>query len=900
MPLFTLKTLWRTWQNRLRFLHGNFGLIVAWPLVAIAVSIFGWVTLMNNLQSYKLHSEMEALRNAAAFSRNYSSRVARTVEAIDEIMLHLRHEWKISDGLLNLEELKAQGMLQPSFLFNAAIFDRNGRVRTMALPPPTSLTADNKTFFLAQQFAEDDQLYIGGGNLGTAAKRDVIQLSRRITDANGDFDGVVMISVTTDYLVLNYDESILGSHGLLSIVGNDFSMRVTRIGEQVFSSDAPTVVRVPNVPVYQGSMLLEGGEWFADKRTRFLGWSKVGDYPLIAMLGLDQATVMAPYWASRKGSIQKGIWATLALGLFTLVSMVLSTRLAWRKHQSDINQSIYRVATEGGREGFIMMRPVWHRNGRVEDFTIMDCNQRAAEIIGQQRDYVVGKNISQFLQRPYIDPLLHILCKALDNGFAEEERKQPRNGPIKARWLHIKAVRAGTDLALTVGDISDSKAHVEELERRGNQDALTGLPNRHWVQGYLTQAIERAALSKSKLALLFIDLDGFKKINDSFGHQAGDELLRNAARRLQLAVRPHDHVVRFGGDEFVVILERLEHNADAAHVAERILHAFEQSFRLSRGLHTVGTSIGISVYPTDGKTAETLLQNADIAMYSVKTQGKRNYRFFEPQFYEALRKRLEREHELRHAIDTDQFVMYYQPRVDLASGKISSLEALVRWEHPTLGMVDPAVFISVAEETGMILELGNLVIDKVCAQLAQWTQPGKALVPVSINVSPRQFNHGDVGQVIAQALARHKIDPAVVEIELTESSMMGEDAGVQSSLLAIQELGIKILVDDFGTGYSSLSQLQTMDFDVLKVDQAFTARIVETEQGKVFFRAIITMAHALGMRVVAEGVENSQQVTILRALSCDEIQGYYISRPMPPQRLQPELLLRQQEALLLT
>jgi EAL domain-containing protein (putative c-di-GMP-specific phosphodiesterase class I) len=359
-----------------------------------------------------------------------------------------------------------------------------------------------------------------------------------------------------------------------------------------------------------------------------------------------------------------------------------------------------------------------------------------------------------------------------------------------------------------------------------------------------------------------------------------------------VAVRPHDHVARLGGDEFVVILEQLEHNSDVAHVADRILHAFREGFRLSQGVHSVGTSIGISVYPVDGADADTLLQNADIAMYAVKTRGKRNYQFYEARFYDALRARLERENELRHAIGCDQFVMYYQPRTDMASGEISSLEALVRWQHPVFGIVEPSDFIPLAEETGLILELGELIIDKVCAQLAEWKRGDRQMSPVSINVSPRQFNHGDVDRIIGLALARHQIDPQMVEIELTESSMMGDDQKVHRALLAIQDLGIKILVDDFGTGYSSLSQLQTLDFDVLKVDQAFTARIEKTDQGKVFFKAIVTMAHALGMRVVAEGVENGGQVAILRSLQCDEIQGYYVAPPMPADELQKILAAR--------
>jgi EAL domain-containing protein (putative c-di-GMP-specific phosphodiesterase class I) len=251
-----------------------------------------------------------------------------------------------------------------------------------------------------------------------------------------------------------------------------------------------------------------------------------------------------------------------------------------------------------------------------------------------------------------------------------------------------------------------------------------------------------------------------------------------------------------------------------------------------------------------------------------------------------LRARLEREAELRHAIQHDQFVMYYQPRIEVATGMTSSMEALVRWVHPTKGLISPVEFISLAEETDVILSLGEMVIDKVCAQLAAWAKEGKDPIPVSINVSSRQFNETDIAEILLTALTRHKIDATLIEIELTESSMMGDSQEVARTLIAIRRMGIKLLVDDFGTGYSSLAQLQRLDFDLLKVDQAFTARLDKTSEGSVFFLAIITMAHALGMRVVAEGVETETQAEILKSLQCDELQGFYISRPLSPSELE--------------
>jgi diguanylate cyclase (GGDEF)-like protein len=438
-------------------------------------------------------------------------------------------------------------------------------------------------------------------------------------------------------------------------------------------------------------------------------------------------------------------------------------------------------------------------------------------------------------------------------------------------------------------DISEAKEHLSELKRRSDEDVLTGLPNRHWIQTYLPKAIAQAKEANTLLALLFIDLDGFKKVNDTAGHAAGDEVLQHAAARLLEAIRPQDEVVRFGGDEFVVILENIEHRIDAAHVAERVHHAFEQPFRLSQGVHAVGTSIGIALFPTDGQDASALLERADIAMYSVKTNGKRSYQFYEAKFYNALRERLAKETEIREAIARDEFVMYYQPRVDVATGAIVSLEALIRWEHPSKGLLEPADFIQLAEETGLIIEIGGLVINKVCAQLAHWARQQTEIVPVSVNVSPRQINNADVVDILSAALARHAVPAHLIELEITESSMVAEGSEILRMLSILQGEGIKILVDDFGTGYSSLSQLHRLNFDVLKVDQTFTAEIENSEEARVFFTAIVTMAHALHMRVVAEGVETLGQITILEKLQCDEIQGFYISKPLPPGDTQPIL-----------
>jgi EAL domain-containing protein (putative c-di-GMP-specific phosphodiesterase class I) len=329
-----------------------------------------------------------------------------------------------------------------------------------------------------------------------------------------------------------------------------------------------------------------------------------------------------------------------------------------------------------------------------------------------------------------------------------------------------------------------------------------------------------------------------------------------------------------------------------AAVARRVIDALTAPFSIGDEVQAVGASIGVAVYPRDGVDAGTLLRHSDIAMYAGKSEGKGQYRFFDPALSDTIKTRAQLKHGLLEAIAHDQFMLYYQPRVDTHTGELLSMEALLRWRHPQLGMVAPGDFIPLAEASGLILPIGELVIEHACAQLAAWHKAGQNPVPVSINVSPTQFQRGGVRQQLQNALQRHGVAPALLEVEITESAMIGDQDDIVAELAGIRALGIKLHIDDFGTGYSSLSQLQRLKMDVLKVDRAFTSELGASREGKVFFQAIVSMAHALGMAVVAEGVETTEQLAILQKLGCNEVQGYLIARPMPAHDITPLLARR--------
>ncbi|SNS48886.1 diguanylate cyclase (GGDEF) domain-containing protein [Noviherbaspirillum humi] len=883
-------------SERFAFLRGNWRLVVFWPLAAVVVGIIGWLALLNSLERELASTERHALEEAAILARGYADQLTRTVEAMDHMLLHIRYEWKLNGRHLDLEASRAEGILPSSVYFNVGIVDRDGIGVFNTLGVSENAQLADRPYFFVQQAADKDELYIGEAAEGRSTRRAVVHFSRRLSSADGSFDGVVRLSVAPEYLTASYDEVTLAKHGMMAVVGTDREIRALRVGGTVSDWHNHAIKRVAlfGLPARQtlfasagGSAKAPGPAWFEDGRNRYVGWHQVAGYPLVAVMALDEATTLAPYRSMRENAMARGIQNTAILALFTLIAMALSLRLAWRKHQLQVIQAAYRIATEEGNEGFYIVRPIHAADGRIADFRIIDCNQTGAEFYATTPDRMIGRSVSDlYASDDELRPVaMHCLAQAVQAGIFEDDFHAPR----LSKWFHVRAVRSGSMLAVTLQDVTAEREHVQALERKGNEDALTGMPNRHWLSAFLPQALEHASAQGSTVGVLFVDLDGFKVVNDSAGHEAGDELLKAAARRIRLAVRPGDHVVRIGGDEFVVITENLAGKGAAAPIAQRILGAFGENFRITKGIFSVGASIGISVYPDDGMDAKTLLNHADIAMYSAKTAGKHDYRFFDARFYDAIRARHSREAELRHAVDQDQFVMYYQPRVDISTGVTCSMEALVRWAHPNRGIVEPVEFVPLAEESGLIVQLGELVIDKVCAQLAFWLSRGQELVPVSINVSARQFNEARVAERLSEALQRHQVPAHLVEIELTESSMTGDCQEVSEALKAIQAMGINLAVDDFGTGYSSLSQLQRLDFDVLKVDRAFTAELEATREGAVFFNAIITMAHALGMRVVAEGVETMEQVRKLKELQCDEVQGFFISTPLPPSESQPIL-----------
>jgi diguanylate cyclase (GGDEF)-like protein/PAS domain S-box-containing protein len=449
--------------------------------------------------------------------------------------------------------------------------------------------------------------------------------------------------------------------------------------------------------------------------------------------------------------------------------------------------------------------------------------------------------------------------------------------------IHDKEGRV-TGAVIVFRDVSVALAMAQQMTHSAKHDFLTGLPNRMLLNDRIGQAIASGRRHAKQVAVLFLDLDGFKHINDSLGHPVGDKLLQSVAERLMACVRGSDTVSRQGGDEFVILLSDLSQSEDAAVMAGRVLRAIAQPHSIDQHDLHVTTSIGVSVYPDDGANAESLIKNADTAMYQAKEQGRQSFQFFKPEMNAQAVERQFIEESLRRALGRNEFSLYYQPKINLRTGAITGSEALLRWTHPTRGEISPAQFIPIAEDSGLIVPIGRWVLSQACEQAQAWANAGLSKTTVAVNVSAVEFRDDEFLKNLFTILTNSNLDPHSLEIELTESVLMRRVESTAAILQALRKRGVQVAIDDFGTGYSSLSYLRKFPIDALKIDQSFVRQIVGGEDDAAIVTAVISMAKSLKLRVVAEGVETLQELEFLQAHQCEEAQGFFFSRPVAPQQ----------------
>lgn len=538
----------------------------------------------------------------------------------------------------------------------------------------------------------------------------------------------------------------------------------------------------------------------------------------------------------------------------------------------------------------------FHHSGEAimitdHDNCIVTVNPAFTELTGYTQEEVVGKNPSMLsagrtTREEYERMWAAISLKGYWQGEIWDRRK---DGGVYPKWLSISVMRDESgEIRFHIAHFSDVSAECAaeaKLHHMAHHDMLTGLSNRVSLKDRLEHALALASRESSRVALLFIDLDRFKSINDTLGHHVGDELLIAVSQRLCQCVRESDLVARLGGDEFVVMLPGLDQSPAAASVAEKIVASIGEPYLI--GAHTLYTtpSVGIAIYPEDGADGESLMRNADAAMYHAKSAGRNNFQFFDAKMNELAVERLSIEHALRHALSRDEFRLHFQPVIDICTGRVASIEALVRWQHPERGLLAPGFFIGVAEETGLIQAIGDWVLWAACRQLADFRAAGMADVRMAINISALQMRNGNLPVLAQGIMAAYSLQAGDLIFEITESIAMEQPKETERILDQLHAMGIQLALDDFGTGYSSLSYLKLFALDTLKLDRSFVEEIGVDADGQIICDATIGLAHSLRLRLVAEGVETQEQLDYLQARGCHYVQGYLFSRPLPADQI---------------
>lgn len=825
----------------------------------------------------------------------YEAQVARSLGQIDQTLRVLQYAVEHDGAAGALPALRAKGLLPLGMVFQVDIANRDGLIvaSNRQLSRQTLAGAPHFEFHRSGRQAG---LYVGRTTIQSDGPQAHVHFSRRINDAHGRFAGVASVAVAPDFFTNAYDHARLGEHGLLGLAGEDGVVRALRVGDDDSFGQRLTLGQPEVITLRTGSI---------DQHPRYVGNGALSDFPLQAVVGLSEAEQMAGFDQQRRTWLLGSVACSTLLIAIVLMVSAWSWQLAKARRRERQAQETYAAASEASPDGFYVLRNVYDDSGTVIDFTVIDVNSRAEQLTGFTKEQLSGQLASGSLPREAADEIMEQLVAVATDGAPREAEWQTMTLGPDITWLHRQIVAVDGGVVAIVRDITGRKRAEERIRHLAHHDELTGLPNRTLLRDRLGQAIRDAERTGRSVALAFIDLDGFKLVNDGLGHNAGDELLKVVGARMAACLRRSDTLARFGGDEFVILLPDLVGEPmTIAAVLEQVRESVIRPILLDGQEVQVSCSTGVAIYPRDGGDANALMMHADAAMYSAKEQGANNVQFYAREMNDSLEEKLVLLEGLRAAIDTCalgyaagcQFELLYQPKIDLRSGLLFGLEALLRWHHPEHGLVPPSRFISLAEESGLIIPIGEWVLRTACAQNQAWRDAGLAPVTVAVNVSARQFEEEHLVERVKDALDASELAPDGLEVEVTESLIMRDLSRSVERMRELKAMGVELSIDDFGTGYSSLAALKTFPISRLKIDKSFVSDLAESSDDQAIAMAVISLGHKLNLRVIAEGVETEQQRDFLLANDCDEVQGYLYSRPVPVREV-PALLSRYAERL---
>ena len=759
-----------------------------------------------------------------------------------------------------------------------ALIDKNGRVvmTTQKWPTPT-IDLTNRDYFQHFKNNDDKGIYVGKPVADHTTGLETIFFGKRINDSNNTFLGMIIVGVRITYFQRIYNS-------------------ITSLPDQTFlllRNDGTVILRYPDPKDRGGEIMPEGSPWYKlvlqgggayrspgyfDGTARLVAVRPLSDYPLVINVGVSETAALAG-WRNHAQTIGIGTLLVIICSVFLLkaltnhIKRLVSSEAALADEQTKVDAALSSML-----QGLVMFDSAAR---------LVVCNRRYLDMYDLSPDIVKpGYALSELLKQRVaagtffaIDSEQYIseLVAGAQQGTSVRKLTTLSDGRIISI---INQPVVGGGWVATHEDVTELRRAEERIAHAAHHDALTDLANRTQFGEQLDQALKRVGRGEH-FAVLYLDLDNFKFVNDTLGHLGGDELLKAVAGRLQSCVRDLDTIARLGGDEFGIIQADVEQPSDVAYLAVRIEEALREPYEIAGHHFIVEASIGIAMCPDNGVEAEQLLKNADLAMYQAKANGRGTFCFFEREMDARVKARSALEFELRQAIMCNQFELFYQPVVNLQDSTITSFEALLRWHHPERGLISPAEFIPIAEETGLINQLGEWVLRTACTEAMTWPDD----IKIAVNVSPVQFRNQALVLTVIGALAASGLPARRLELEIIETAIIHDEEATLGKISQLREMGVQIALDDFGTGYSSLSYLHRIPFDKIKIDKSFIDNIASDDSSLAIVQAVITVANTRNVTVVAEGVETEQQRELLRTLGCSDMQGYRFSRPVPVQDL---------------